>query len=111
MNQPLGGMVVIEVGDGVAVGCATKQFSDFGADVVKVERPGGGELRRLPPFPEDRPHVDTGGFHLTLDTGKRSLALGVDTPSGHEVLQRLSARADLVVIELPPALARSARAA
>jgi crotonobetainyl-CoA:carnitine CoA-transferase CaiB-like acyl-CoA transferase len=105
VTQPLEGIRVVEIGDGVAVACAGKQFADFGADVVKVERPGGGEVRRLPPFPNDRPHRDRGGFHLSLDTGKRSLALDLGTPSGREVLGRLAAGAHLALIELPPTLA------
>jgi crotonobetainyl-CoA:carnitine CoA-transferase CaiB-like acyl-CoA transferase len=102
MEQPFDGARVVEVGDGVAVAAAANQFSDFGARVVKVERPGGGELRRLAPFAEDRPHLETGGMHLALDTGKRSLALDVGTPSGREVLTRLAAGADLLLVELPP---------
>ena len=102
MEQPFEGARVVEVGDGVAVAAAAKQFSDFGARVVKVERPGGGELRRLAPFAEDRPHLETGGMHLALDTGKRSLALDVRTSSGREVLTRLAGGADLLLVELPP---------
>ncbi len=107
MTQPWSGVRVVEIGDGVAVSCAGKQFADFGADVVKVERAGGGEVRRLPPFPDDRPHRDRGGFHLSLDTGKRSLALDVGTASGREVLGRLARGAQLALVELPPAMAAS----
>lgn len=105
MAQPWSGTRVVEIGDGVAVSCAGKQFADFGADVVKVERIGGGEVRRLAPFPRDRPHRDHGGFHLSLDTGKRSMALDVGTPSGREVIARLAQGAQLALVELPPALA------
>ncbi len=100
--QPLAGMRVVEVGGDVAVSAAGKRFSDYGADVVKVERPGGGDARRVEPFPEDRPHLDAGAFHLAFDTGKRSLALDHGTPSGREVLARLAASAELALIELPP---------
>ncbi len=102
MEQPFVGAGVVEVGDGVAVAAASKQFADFGARVVKVERPAGGEVRRLAPFADDRPHLETGGMHLALDTGKRSLALDVRTPSGREVLTRLAGAADLLLVELPP---------
>ena len=102
MDQPLAGMRVIEVGGTIAVGAATKQFSDFGADVVRVEPPTGGELRRTPPFSDDRPHLDTGAYHLALDTGKRSLVLDLETPSGREVLGRLCSGAQLLFVQLPP---------
>ena len=105
MTQPLEGIRVVEIGDGVAVACTGKQFADFGAEVIKVERPGGGEIRRLPPFLNDRPHRDHGGFHLSLDTGKRSLTLDLSTPSGREVIGRLVAGTQLALVELPPAIA------
>jgi crotonobetainyl-CoA:carnitine CoA-transferase CaiB-like acyl-CoA transferase len=99
--QPLAGVRVIEVGGGVAVAAATKTFSDFGADVVKFEASGGGLLRRLAPFVEDRPHLDRGSYHLALDTGKRSIVADLGTPSGREVLGRVSQGAQLAVVELP----------
>ncbi len=99
--QPLEGLNVVEVGGTIAVGVATKRFSDFGARVVKVESPSGSEIRRIAPFPDDRPHLDTGALHMAFDTGKRSLALDLDTPSGREVLLRLFDHVDLVVADLP----------
>ena len=101
--QPWSGTSVIEVGGTVTVAAATKRFADFGAGVVKVEPIGGGEVRRLPPFPDDRPHLDRGGFHLALDTGKRSIVVDLGTASGREVLGRLAADADLAFVDLPPA--------
>lgn len=102
MVQPLAGVRVIEVGGGVAVAAATKTFSDFGADVIKIEAPGGGLLRRLAPFVEDRPHIDRGAYHLAIDTGKRSIVLDLSTPSGLEVLRRLAEGARLAIVEVPP---------
>ncbi len=99
-------MRVIEVGGTIAVAAATKQFSDFGAEVIKIESPARNEVRRTPPFPDDRPHLDTGAYHLALDTGKRSLALDVTTPSGREVLGRLCADAQLLFVQHDPELTR-----
>ena len=106
MDQPLAGMRVIEVGGTIAVAAAAKQFSDFGADVITVEPVTGGQLRRTPPFADDRPHLDAGAYHLSLNTGKRSLALDVETPSGREVLGRLCTGAQLLFVDLPPEQAR-----
>ena len=97
--QPLHGIRVVEVGASVASGAATKTFSDYGADVVTVEPPAVGPLRRLPPFPDDRPHIDRGAYHLAFNTGKRSLALELQTPSGREVLARLLRTAQLAVFD------------
>ena len=102
MKQPFAGVRVIEVGGTVAAAAATKTLCDFGADVVKVEPLDGGVMRRLAPFLDDRPQLDGGGFHLALDTGKRSLALDVTTASGRQVVAALAADADLLVQELPP---------
>lgn len=101
VTQPLHGMRVIEIGGGVAVSAAAKTFSDFGADVVKIEAPAGGLLRRLAPFVEDRPHIDRGAYHLAVDTGKRSIVLDLETPSGLEVLGRLALGARVAIIEVP----------
>ena len=99
--QPLQGLRIVEVGGTIEAAVATKRFSDFGAGVVKVEPPTGAEMRRIAPFPGDRPHIDTGALHMAFDTGKRSLALELGTPSGREVLGRLLEGADLLVAQLP----------
>ena len=106
MAQPLEGLRILEVGGGVAAAAAGKTFSDFGATVTKVEPLEGGETRRTPPFPNDRPHLDTGAFHLALDTGKRSIVLDTTTASGREVLGRLFAQSDVAFVERPAAEAK-----
>lgn len=111
VDRPFTGMHVIEVGGTLAAAGATKTLSDFGAGVTKVEPLAGGQERRLPPFPGDIPHLDRGGFHLALDTGKRSLPLDISTPSGFDVLLALARRSDLVVLHLPTAEARDLIAA
>jgi len=111
VDQPLAGTRVIEVGGTLAVAGATKTFSDYGADVIKVEPPGGAEMRRLPPFLEDRPGLERGAFHIALDTGKRSIALDLGTPTGLEVLARLAATAQLLVVHAAPARAEAVLAA
>lgn len=97
--QPLAGVRVAQVGGGVAAAAAGKRFADYGAAVVAVEPIEGGLARRLPPFPEDHPHVDRGAFHLAFDTGKRSLALDGRTASGREVLARLVRSSELAILE------------
>jgi len=104
--QPLDGLRILEVGGGIAVAAAGKTFSDYGATVTKVEPIDGGETRRTPPFPDDRPHIDTGAFHLALDTGKRSLVLDTTIASGREVLGRLFAQSDVVFVERSPSEAK-----
>jgi formyl-CoA transferase/CoA:oxalate CoA-transferase len=106
MNQPFAAVSIVEVGGTVAAAGATKTLGDYGARVTKVETNDGGELRRLGPFPGDVPHLDRGAYHLALDTGKRSLVLDHETPSGLEVLLAAASRSDVVVVHLPPEAAR-----
>lgn len=100
--QPFDGIRIVEVGGTVAVAGATKTFSDYGADVIKVEEADGGQLRRLPPFPDDRPNINRGAFHLGLDTGKRSIVVDASTASGIAILVALAASSDVLLMDLPP---------
>ena len=108
--QPLDGVNVIEVGASVASAAATKTFSDYGARVVTVEPLSGGALRRLAPFPNDRPHLDQGAYHLAFNTGKYSMCLDRTTSSGREVLTRLLNTAQLVFFDVSSSDVRQLRA-
>ncbi len=100
--QPFAGLRVVEVGGTLAVAAATKTLCDFGAEVIKVEPCVGAAMRRLPPFPDDAPNIEAGAYHLALDTGKRSLAVDLSTPSGLDVLARVTNGAALVTSHLDP---------
>ena len=56
-DQALGGLRVVELGAGIPAAYATKLLADLGADVIKVEPPGGDPLRLHGPFPNDEPHL------------------------------------------------------
>jgi CoA:oxalate CoA-transferase len=100
--QPFAGVRILEVGGTVAAAGATKTLSDYGADVIKVEAADGGHLRRLPPFPDDRPNINHGAFHLGLDTGKRSIVVDTTTASGEAILVALAASSDVLLMDLSP---------
>jgi len=103
MAAPLEGLRVLDLTQGVTGPFATKHFSDYGADVLKVERPGRGDLsRRLGPFPGDRPHLERSGMFLTLNTGKQSITLDLKTATGQQILRRLAEDADIVVESYRP---------
>jgi crotonobetainyl-CoA:carnitine CoA-transferase CaiB-like acyl-CoA transferase len=72
-------------------------LADMGADVIRVERRGGGEDRYLGPITPSR----DGGLYLNLNRNKRSIALDLSHPMSAEVLRRLIGSADLVVANLP----------
>jgi crotonobetainyl-CoA:carnitine CoA-transferase CaiB-like acyl-CoA transferase len=103
MGGPLEGWRVLDLSQGVTGPYVTKLCSDYGADVIKVERPGVGDVsRRIGPFPGDDPHAEKSGMYLTLNTGKRSVTLDLATRTGRELLLGLAARADLIVESFRP---------
>src|ERR1700722_13801024 len=103
MGGPLEGWKVLDLTQGIAGPYVTKLCSDYGADVVKVERPGSGDVsRRIGPFPGDEPHAEKSGMFLTLNTGKRSVTLNLATRTGRELLLQLAKQADLIVESYRP---------
>lgn len=93
MPHALGGLRVLDLTTGPVGGIATMVLGDAGADVVKVEPPGGDRFRSLSASP------------LWL-RGKRSVVLDLHTGSGRADLHRLVATADVLVVSGPPSRAR-----
>jgi crotonobetainyl-CoA:carnitine CoA-transferase CaiB-like acyl-CoA transferase len=94
----LEGWRVLEVADGVAASFCAKVLSDLGADVVKVEPPGGHPSRRWGPRPRDAAPDEPGGRFLYLNTGKTSVVVP-EGPEGERRLDRLAAQCDVVVTD------------
>ncbi len=96
LTGPIAGLRVLEAtttGAGPMCACL---LADFGADVIKVELPGGEDSRRLPPFlPNTNPPVS--GAHAIVTRNKRSLSLDLRTAEGQDVFLKLAAKADIVV--------------
>ena len=100
---PLAGIQVLDLTQGVAGPYCTKLFADYGADVVKIERPGAGDpARRAGPFPDDIPHPERSGMFLELNTNKQSVTLNLKTASGRRLLRRLAGSSDLVIESFRP---------
>lgn len=78
-----------------------QMLADFGADVVKVERPGPGDDTRAwgPPFLKDRDGRDTreAGYYLAANRGKRSITVNLDTPEGQQIVRELAKDADVIL--------------
>lgn len=102
-EQPLSGLRVIDLSHGIAGPYCTKLLADFGADVIKVERPDTGDYsRRMGPFPQDAPHPEKSGIFLHLNTNKRSMVLDLKTVAGVEIVKELVRRADVLVESFRP---------
>ena len=97
MAQPLEGIRVVELAEGIAGPYAGKLLADFGADVVKVEPPGGDLSRRLGPFPPTGPDEEQSALFLHLNTSKRSVVAEPDS----DLVRRLVTGADLVLQSSP----------
>ena len=81
----------------------TKLLADYGADVLKVERPGSGDgARRMGPFPGDAPHPEKSGAFLHLNTNKRSVTLNLKSLQGKNISKCLAQEADVVVESFRP---------
>ncbi|HZO81436.1 MAG TPA: CoA transferase [Candidatus Binataceae bacterium] len=103
MNAPgaLAGLRVLDLTDLKGHLCA-RLLADMGADVIKVEPPGGDAARRVGPFVDDRPHRDRSLFFWFYNFNKRSLTLDLTHPEGAAVFRRLAAGADVVVESFKP---------
>jgi succinyl-CoA:mesaconate CoA transferase len=75
----------------------TMLLADMGADVVKIERPGGDLIRPNPPFAEDPEAEPYGGYFQSVNRGKRSIALDLGDEGDREDFLSLVEQADVVV--------------
>jgi crotonobetainyl-CoA:carnitine CoA-transferase CaiB-like acyl-CoA transferase len=99
---PLTGYRILDLAGPLGFHC-TKLLADMGADVIKVEPPGGDEARRIPPFKDDSPHPEKSLYFLHFNTNKRSITLDVEKPDGRAILLELAKKADVVIETYSPA--------
>jgi crotonobetainyl-CoA:carnitine CoA-transferase CaiB-like acyl-CoA transferase len=92
---PLGGLRVVDCSTVVAGPACARYLADFGATVIKVERPDGGDTTRVmgPRDPRDGESL----FWKLLGRGKHCVALDLKTPDGVDALLRLADGADVLV--------------
>jgi crotonobetainyl-CoA:carnitine CoA-transferase CaiB-like acyl-CoA transferase len=96
-TRALDGLQVVEMGGFISAAYATKLLADLGADVLKIEPPGGDPARRHGPFPDDRPNPERSGLFLFLNSNKRSAVVDVRSEDGVHHLRSLLADADVLV--------------
>lgn len=101
MSLPLEGYTVVAVEQAVAAPLASRQLADLGARVIKVERPGEGDLARG----YDHLVHGTGSHFVWLNRGKESLAVDLKDPAGRDVVRTLIAGADVFLQNLAPGAA------
>ncbi|MGE3927372.1 MAG: CaiB/BaiF CoA transferase family protein [Lautropia sp.] len=99
MKPPLEGIRVVDLTHFVAGPWATTLLGDFGADVIKIERPEGGDGSRA------LDHLfghDMSSYFVGMNRGKRSLALDLRAPAAREALARLIDSADVLIANFRP---------
>src|SRR3989304_2229227 len=92
----LAGGRVLDLATESGVDCG-KLLADLGADVIKVEPPGGVAMRRIGPFHGGTEHPDRSLFFWHYNTNKRSVVLDPESPRDRIHLLRLIGTADILV--------------
>ncbi len=99
---------VIELAENVAGEFCGKLLADFGATVLKIERPGtGSRTRHLGPFSKQGADGEASGLFAYLNTNKHSVTLDLDSDVGKAKLAELIAQADIVIDDHPPGWLKS----
>src|SRR5690606_9305693 len=91
-KAPLTGVRVIELGQHTTVPLCTRNLALLGADVIKVEKPGGDESRSYPPRRGERSEV-----YVMMNSSKKSIVLDLQKPEGRGILRELLGGADILI--------------
>ncbi|WP_428687669.1 CaiB/BaiF CoA transferase family protein [Roseibium sp.] len=98
---PLAGLTVLDMSQFLSGPYATLRLQDLGARVIKIERPGSGDLSRSLYLSDTEIGGDSTIFHA-INRGKESLAVDLKNPEDIERLKRLIAKADVLVQNFRP---------
>lgn len=81
---------------------AGKLLGDLGADVLKIERPGGDLARNIGPFYQDDPDPEKSLFWWAFNTSKRGITLDIESADGQSIFKKLVKTADFITESYPP---------
>jgi crotonobetainyl-CoA:carnitine CoA-transferase CaiB-like acyl-CoA transferase len=94
---------VVELCSFIAGPYCSRLLADFGADVIKIEPPGVGDVaRKQGPFPGDHPNPEASGTFLYVNSDKLGVTLDLEKPDGRALFKRLIADADVLIEDRPP---------
>lgn len=96
-QEPLAGLRVLEFGHYGAAPLAAMMLADMGADVIKVESPGGDVYRGHPPFQDGESH-----YFMAINRNKRSVKLDLKDPRDVERFKQLAAQCDVLIENMRP---------
>ena len=98
MSGPLAGIRVIEIGTLIAAPFAARLMAEFGAEVIKIETPEGGDPIRT----WRKLHQGTSLWWYLQSRNKKSIALNLKSPQGVEIVRKLAADADVLIENMKP---------
>ena len=101
-ERALEGVKVLDLTHHIAGPYCTKLMADFGAEVLKVERPGGDPARRMAPFLHDEADPEKSLVFAYLNTNKQSVTLNLKSEKGIQVLKSLVEESDVLVENFAP---------
>lgn len=101
-KRALDGVKVVELANMISGPYCGKLLADMGADVIKVELPGGDPARQVGPFPNDEPHPERSGLFLYNNTSKRGMVLDLNEAEGLEKFKNLVSWADILIENISP---------
>lgn len=84
-----------------------KILGDLGADVIKVERPGGDPSRNIGPFYKDIPDPEKSLYWFSYNHNKRGITLNIETETGRDILKRLIEKTDILIETFRPGYLKS----
>lgn len=99
-DSPLQGVKVLELTQYIAGPFAGQQLADFGADVIKIERPGSGDPFRT--YIGGKDIQDYGVHYRAYNKNKKSVTLDLQNPAARDIFRRLAAEADAVLENFRP---------
>jgi crotonobetainyl-CoA:carnitine CoA-transferase CaiB-like acyl-CoA transferase len=100
-DGPLQGLRILELADEKGQWCG-KIMADLGADVIKIEPPGGQTTRTIGPFYNDNPDKEKSLYFWHYNTSKRGITLNLETEEGKSVFTDLTTKADVILESLGP---------
>ncbi len=100
-NTLLGDIRVLDLSDEKGVYCG-KLMADLGADVLRLEPPGGHPMRNLGPFVDDEPDTRKSLYWFHFNTSKRGISLNLENADGRKLFKQLVETADVVLETYPP---------
>ena len=99
----LKGVRVLDLSEGIAGPYCTRLLGGYGAEVIKVEKPGEGDKsRKAGPFPKDIPHPERSALFLHLNINKKGITLNLEAIAGRKILKELVKRVDILVESYQP---------